>query len=68
MNYENLIVPSIKDLEFAADFFVYYLRFREYAETEEQYPGRKTTAEEIGSLLYDWMLDPSLKDKYGSSS
>jgi hypothetical protein len=68
MNYENLNLPPIKDFEFAADFFVYYLRFREYAEIEEQYLGRKPNPEEIGSLLYDWMLDPSLKEKYGSSS
>jgi hypothetical protein len=64
MNYENLNLPPIKDLEFAADFFAYYLRFREHAEIEEQYLGRKPNAEEIKSLLYDWMLDPSLKEQY----
>ena len=41
MNYENLNLPPIKDLEFAADFFAYYLKFREHAEIEEQYLGRK---------------------------
>jgi hypothetical protein len=68
MNYENLNLPPIKDFEFAANFFVYYLRFREHVEIDEQYLGRKTTVEEIKSLLYEWMLDPSLKDKYGSGS
>jgi len=34
MNYENLNVPPIKDLEFAADFFAHYLKFQEYIKIE----------------------------------
>ena len=68
MNYENLNLPPIKDLEFAANFFVYYLRFREHVEIEEHYLGRKLNQQEVKSLLAEWMLDPSLKEKHGSSS
>jgi hypothetical protein len=68
MNYENLNVPPIKDLEFAADFFAHYLKFQEYIKIEEQYLGRKPNVEEVKLLLVEWMLDPSLKEQYGSST
>ena len=68
MDYENLNLPPIDDIEFAASFFVYYLRFRGHVEIETQYLGHKPNAEEIKMLLCEWLLDPSLKEKYGSNS
>jgi hypothetical protein len=67
-NIKYYNVPLIKDLEFAADFIVHYFKFQEYIEIEEQYLGRKPNAEEVKSLLVEWMLDPSLKEIHGSTT
>jgi hypothetical protein len=61
-------VPLIKDFEFAADFIVHYFKFQEYVEIEEEYLGRVPTNDEKKMLFIELMIDPSLKEKYGSST
>ena len=66
MNYENLIVPPIKDLEIAADFLAQYLKYQVHVEIEEQYLDRKLSIDEKKSLLVEFMLDHEYlqKEKY----
>jgi len=54
---DNLIVPPIKDLEFAADFIAHYFKYQEHVEIEEHYLDRKLTIDEKN------MLDPEYLKK-----
>lgn len=62
----NNLVPRIKNIDIADEFFIHYLKFEKYIEIEEQQLGRKLVMKEKQALLLEFMLNGELKELYGS--